>query len=203
MKKLKATSGFFLLVLTCFFISNFNAFAQKTNIFIVRIAEPNPQINGKDELRSTLSPEGQMRANDLLKALKHEKIKAIYVSSGKAAEQTAYPLAARAKILPRVYADSTSGLVKILNRNFQGTNVLVVAQLKDIMQLISQLGVDPPFETLNDDDYDLLFSITLNGDDKKDMFITYYGKPHHVTEIPQQYLIDKFYPSYTAPIISH
>lgn len=191
------------MALLCFFLSNFDAFAQKTNIFIVRIAEPNPQINGTDEVRATLSPEGQMRANALLNALKHEKIKAIYISPGKAAEQTAYPLAAKIKLLPRVYTDSVAALVKTLGRNFQGINVLVVAQLKDIIPLVSQLGVNPPFETLDDEDYDLLFSVTLNGDDKKDMVITYYGKPHHVTEIPQQYLIEKFYPSYAAPIISH
>lgn len=192
-----------MLTLLCFFLSNFGALAQKTNIFIARIAETNPQINGTDQLRATLSPEGQMRANDLLKALRHEKIQAIYIPSGKAAEQTAYPLSAKAKLLPRVYTDSVGRLVKILNRNFQSANVLVIAQLKDILPLISELNVAPPFEALNDDDYDLLFSVTLNSDDKKDMFINYYGKPHHVTEIPQQYLIDKFYPSYTAPIISH
>lgn len=203
MKSLHSPHRFFLLALLCFFLSNFGALAQKTNIFIARIAETNPQINGTDQLRATLSPEGQIRANDLLKTLKHEKIQAIYISAGKAAEQTAYPLSAKMKLLPRVYTDSVGGLVKILNRNFQGTNVLVIAQLKDILPLISQLGINPPFEELNEDDYDLLFSVTLNSDDKKDMFINYYGKAHHVTQIPQQYLIEKFYPSYAAPIMSH
>ena len=87
-------------------------------------------------------------------------------------------------------------LAKTLSRSFQGSNVLVVAQLKNILPLISQTGINLPFDALNDDDFDLLFTITIDGDNKKDIVVSYYGKSHHVSDIPQRYLIQKFYPLY-------
>lgn len=203
MKKVITPYGFSTLVLLCFLLSNFNAFAQKTNIWVVRVAEPADSLSGANNTNLGLSAQGLARADALGKVLKHEKIQTIYIPAGKAAQQTAYPLSAKVKLLPRVYTDSIGGLVKTLNRNFQGTNVLVVAQFKDVLQLISELGINPPFDALNSEDYDLLFSVTMDGDDKKDILVSYYGKEHHVTEIPQQFLIEKYYPSYIPPVSSH
>ncbi|WP_214072820.1 hypothetical protein [Mucilaginibacter sp. dw_454] len=203
MKKTNSFNGFLILTFICCNLSNFNAFAQKTNIWIVRVAETNPVVPGAANVSPGLSADGQERATALLKALKHEKLQAIYIPSGTPAQQTVYPLSAKVKLLPRVYTDSVGAFVKTLNRNFQGTNVLIAAQLKDILPLISQLGAEPPFDALNDEDYDLLFSITIDNNDKKDMMVSYYGKAHHVSEIPQQYLIEKYYPSYIAPINNH
>ncbi|MES2376382.1 MAG: hypothetical protein V4553_07380 [Bacteroidota bacterium] len=190
-------------MLTTLLLSNFSALAQKTNIFIVRDAEQSEAVLATNNISPGLSNEGRDRAEALLKVLKREKIQTIYIPTGKAAEQTVAPLSAKAKILARVYTDSVSAFIKKITRNFQGTNVLIVAQYKDIMPIISELGVTPPFTELTEDDYDLLFSVTINENDSREVFVSNYGKKHHVTEIPQQYIIQKFYPSFVPPVNSH
>jgi 2,3-bisphosphoglycerate-dependent phosphoglycerate mutase len=203
MEKLNALNRLFKLTVIILLLSNFDALAQKTNIFIVKEAEKSQTVLAASNVVPGLSNDGHDRAEALLKALKREKIQAIYIPAGKPGEQTAAPLAAKIKVLPRVYADSISAFVSKLTRNFQGTNVLIVAQQKDIMPLISALGLTPPFDALTDEDYDLLFSITINENDRREIFVSNYGKKHHETEIPQQYIIQKFNPSFIPPMNSH
>jgi 2,3-bisphosphoglycerate-dependent phosphoglycerate mutase len=203
MKKRITFNGFFKLTFLCLLLSNFSALAQKTNIWIVRNAETSELVPAANNTITGLSTEGLQRAETLLKTLKREKIQAIYIPDSRVGGQTAAPLSAKVKILPRVYTDSISAFVKKLKINFQGTNVLIIAQYKDIMPLISELGLASPFTELNEEDYDLLFSISIDENDKREIFISNYGKKHHVTEIPQAYVIDKFYPSFVPPVNSH
>ncbi|NNU34376.1 hypothetical protein HK413_09915 [Mucilaginibacter sp. S1162] len=44
MKQLNAINGFFKVILAVLLLSNFNALAQKTHIFIVRVAEQNEAV---------------------------------------------------------------------------------------------------------------------------------------------------------------
>jgi 2,3-bisphosphoglycerate-dependent phosphoglycerate mutase len=203
MKQLNVLSSFLKVALTVLLFSNFNAFAQKTNIFIVRVAEASDVVLAASNIKVGLSSEGQDRAEALLKVLKREKIQTIYIPAGKVGEQTVAPLSAKAKVLARVYTDSVSAFIKKITRNFQGTNVLIVAQYKDIMPIISELGVTPPFTELAEEDYDLLFSVTISDSDRREVFVSNYGKKHHVTEIPQEYIIQKFNPSFIPPMNSH
>jgi 2,3-bisphosphoglycerate-dependent phosphoglycerate mutase len=203
MKRTNCFDGPFKVLIILLVLCNFNALAQKTTVFIVREAEKGQKVLAANNIVPGLSNEGHDRAEALAKVLKREKIKAIYTPAGKVGQQTAAPLAEKAKVLPRVYADSITAFVNKLTRNFEGTNVLIVAQQKDVMPIISALGVTPPFGELTDEDYDLLFSITINGNDKREIFVTNYGKKHHDTEIPQEYIIQKFNPSFIPPMNSH
>jgi 2,3-bisphosphoglycerate-dependent phosphoglycerate mutase len=203
MKSTNCFEGPFKVLIILLVICGFNAQAQTTNIFIVREAEQSQKVLAANNVIPGLSNEGHDRADALAKVLKREKIKTIYIPAGKVGEQTAAPLAEKAKVLPRVYADSINAFVNKLTRNFEGTNVLIVAKQKDVIPLISALGLTPPFEELTDEDYDLLFSISINSNDKREIFVTNYGKKHHDTEIPQQYIIQKFNPSFIPPITSH
>jgi 2,3-bisphosphoglycerate-dependent phosphoglycerate mutase len=202
MKTTNCFTGPFKVLIILLLLSNFDALAQKTNIFIVREAEKGQQVLAASNIVPGLSNEGHDRAEALAKVLKREKIKAIYTPAGKIGQQTAAPLGERAKILPRIYTDSISAFVNKLTQNFEGSNVLIVAQQKDVLPIISALGLTPPFDELTDEDYDLLFSITIDGD-KREIFVTNYGKKHHDTEIPQQYIIQKFNPSFIPPMNSH
>ncbi|MFD2144916.1 hypothetical protein [Mucilaginibacter antarcticus] len=203
MKKINCFKGFFKVVITLLLLSNFNAFAQKTNIFIVRVAEKSQTVLAASNVKPGLTSEGHDRAEALVKILKREKIQTIYIPTGKPAEQTAAPLAEKVKVLPRVYtADSVSAFISKITRNFQGNNVLIVAEQKDLIQMISALGVKAPFDGLANDDYDLLFSISINENDAREIFITHYGKKHHESEIPQEYNIEKYNPSFIPPVRS-
>lgn len=178
---------FFKIVLLLLTLCNFNAFAQKTTIWIVNHAE---NVKGRDVLSDT----GQQRARDLMKTLRHSSVQAIYTTRAHASQQTANPLAVKIKLLPRVYTDSAKKLAEILRRNFIGSNVLVIADYKTIIPLLSELGADSPFDELSPGDYDQLFTITIKSSGDVESAVRYYGKKHHDNEIPQNYIMDNFQP---------
>ncbi len=203
MKKINCFKGVFKVITTLLLLSNLNAFAQKTNIFIVRVAEKSQTVLAASNVKPGLTAEGHDRAEALLKVLKREKIQTIYIPAGKPAEQTAAPLAEKARVLPRIYAaDSVSAFISKITRNFEGNNVLIVAEQKDVIPMINALGVKAPFDGLANDDYDMLFSISINENDRREIFISHYGKKRHESEIPQEYNLEKYNPSFIPPVRS-
>ncbi|PJJ83693.1 histidine phosphatase family protein [Mucilaginibacter auburnensis] len=197
MKTNASTIGLFKVFLFCVLLSNFNAFAQKTFVWIVM---PGETVGKQDYLNSA----GQARAEELAKILKREKIQAIYTIDSKAAQQTANPLAQKAKVSPQVYADSIAALADKIKKNFHGNKVLVIAKAANIIPLLKSLGVKAPFSAVQNDDNDLLFALTLNtNSDKAELFINHYGKAQHSTEIPQQFILENFYPSFVPPMNNH
>ena len=184
------------LVLLFLLLGGLSASAQKTTIWIVNHAEQDSLI--KDGGLTTI---GQQRAADLVKALKHEGIEAIFITKQKCSAQTADPLARRDKILPRVNTDSLKKFVQILTRNFAGKNVLVVSNPATIIQLLNLLGADSPFDGLDEGDHDQLFYVTIKDSGDVVSGVRYFGATNHVNAIPQQYILDNFNPNYT-PIIS-
>jgi len=189
--------GMFAVFICCFLLSNFSASAQKTSIWVVSHAE----VLGKQD---RLSSAGQGRAAELAKILKREKLQAIYVDETKAAHQTADQLAQKAKILPREYADSIRALADKIKKNFEGNKVLVVAKYNNVIPLLIALGAKPPFSGVNNDDNDLMFAVTINAaSGKADLFISHYGDKQHSTQIPQEFILQSFYPSYVPPVNNH
>lgn len=180
-----------MVALLILLLSNFNAFAQKTTIWLVNHAE---RAEGKD---AGLSKTGQQRAQGLAKALKHEGVEVIYITSQKCSAETAAPLSAKARILARVYTDSVKKFVNIIRNNFAGKKVLIIADHTTIIKFLYEFGVDSPFDSLDKEDFDQLFTITIKESGEADLAIRYYGDEHHVTPIPQQYLLDNYYPGYT------
>jgi 2,3-bisphosphoglycerate-dependent phosphoglycerate mutase len=187
MKKAIFLSKSFRLMLIILLLSNFSAFAQKTTIWIVNHAE-------KARKSDALSDTGQQRATDLMKTLKHENVEVIYVTAQNISAQTASPLAARDKILPRVYTDSVQKFVGIIQKNFIGKNVLIIADSNTIIPFISAFGANSPFDALDKGDYDQLFTITIKASGDVECAVRYYGKSHHVNAIPQSYILDNFSP---------
>ena len=187
MKKVIFLSTPFKLLSIVLLLSNFSAFAQKTTIWIVNHAET---VDKTGELSDT----GQLRANDLAKALKHEHIEIIYVTGSRASAETVNPLAIKEKILPRVYKDSIEKFAGKIKKNLNGKNILVIADYKTILPLIAVFGASTPFDGLDEGDYDQLFSITIKDSGDVDFAVRYYGKKHHVNAIPQRYILDNFSP---------
>jgi len=194
MKKAIFWNRLFTLVLFILLLSNFSAFAQKTTVWIVNHAEKDA---GKD---AGLSPAGQQRAHDLAKTLKHDNVEIIYITGQKCSAQMADPLAQKARILPRVYTDSISKFVNIIKRNFAGKNILIVADHVTIMQFLNDFGVESPFDSLDENDFDQLFTITIKDNGNTELAVQYYGEKNHVTPIPPQYILDSYYPGY-APVL--
>jgi 2,3-bisphosphoglycerate-dependent phosphoglycerate mutase len=181
----------FKLIILLLLLNNFSAFAQKTTIWIVKHAEVDTTIKSSDPV---LSEAGLQRAIDLEKTLKHQRVEDIYTTGQKCSQQTANPLAGKVKILPRIYTDSVQKLAEIIKRNFAGKNVLVVASYDTILPLLAALGADSPFDALDKEDYDQLFTITIKESGDVSSAVQYYGKKHHVNAIPQSYIMDNFTP---------
>jgi 2,3-bisphosphoglycerate-dependent phosphoglycerate mutase len=199
MKKATVLSKVFNVFFVCFLLSNFGALAQKTTIWVVRHAEKDAAtVQSPND--AGLSPEGRKRAEALAKVLKRQKIKAVYVTRFKRARETAKPLAEQERITPMVYGDSLKQLAADVLKNYKGRNVLVVGHSNTVMQLLNAFGSEMPFETLDEDDYDMVFKITVTDSGKRELEVSYYGVLHHSSDLPQKYKEDNRPPQqFTTP----
>jgi 2,3-bisphosphoglycerate-dependent phosphoglycerate mutase len=166
-------------------LSNFNASAQKTNIWIVNNAE-------KEKGMDALSDTGKDRAIALFKTLRHDDIQVIYITPKHISAQTVEPLAAHEKILPRVYTDSVQKFAQIIKLNFIGKNVLIIANYDIVVPLVAALGGESPFDALDKGDHDQIFCLTLKTTGDVDCVVRYYGKKHHVNDIPQSDILENY-----------
>lgn len=178
MKVLKA-----ILITALIFIS-IGAFAQTTTIWVVRHAEKeNTPGNDPD-----LSAEGKARAIALADQLKNEKIAAVFSTDYKRTRQTGEPVLKQAGLTEeKIYnpADVTA-LTKQVLQEYIGKSVLIVGHSNTIVPTLQAFGAEKPFDTLDDDDYDQLFKITVNSDKKVRLEIKQYGAVHHNTKAVRQ-----------------
>jgi 2,3-bisphosphoglycerate-dependent phosphoglycerate mutase len=170
----------FTVLVIAFTISNFDALAQKTIIWLVRHAE-------KDTANTTdrdpeLSDLGNLRATDLAKALKLKKINTIYSTNFKRTLATVAPLANLLKLSPVVYdaTDLTAIANKAMKKN-KGKAALIVGHSNTLIPVIRALNCEVPFNELADDDYDMLFKVVIDDTGMGKLKITHYGSSHHST----------------------
>lgn len=203
MKIVRTTVKFLMLLFICLLLSNFSASAQKTTIWIVRHAEKVTNIKTDED--PVLSNAGTKRAEALAKELKGEQIKAIYVTKYKRTGLTAKPLAYKAKILPRVYVDTAlSVFAKTITKNFRGQNVLIIGHSNTVMKLLEAFGADVPFPAgLDEEDYDMLYKVTIKDDNTRELAIDYYGEKHHTNEIPEKYQPEINHPETVRPFTNY
>jgi broad specificity phosphatase PhoE len=187
MKVATHVSHFFKLLLIILLLSNFSALAQKTTIWIVRHAEKEAPAPGVPNADPNLSEDGKERAITLAKVLKHENIKNIFVTQTKRSDQTAKPLAIQAHILPCIYTDSIKPFAKNLLNNFKASKVLVVAHSNTIMPLLDALGADMPLNKLSEEDFDMIFKVTIKDPGRVNLEVHYYGTLHHTSDLPERY----------------
>lgn len=153
---------------------------KSTTIYIVRHAE-------KDTGRvdPPLNAQGLIRARALTAKLKTEKFAGIFSSPYKRTRQTAMPLAQYCGLPVLDYdPDRPDQLVQTINTEYNGRTTLIVGHSNTILPLMEAFGVKPPVSKLNDDDYDLLFKISISKTGEKQLKVMRYGQPHHSTELP-------------------
>lgn len=136
-----------------------------TKIFIVRHAE---KESGKDP---DLTPAGQARAGDLMRALQNEGVQKIYVSQYKRTQQTADSMRIMLKINTVQYMADTvcDNLVNTIMENADfGKTILIIAHSNTIPQIIRKFGVtDYPYGDIPDNEFDNLFVITYKKEKAK------------------------------------
>jgi phosphohistidine phosphatase SixA len=152
------------------------AFAQQksaaTKIFIVRHAEKG---TGNDPL---LTPAGNKRAGDLMRALQNAGIQRIYVSQYRRTQNTGDSLRIQLKIDTVIYLADTicNNLINtIMAHSDFGKTILIIAHSNTIPQIIRKFGVNNyPYGDIPDNDFDNLFLITYKAGKAK-LKITKFG----------------------------
>lgn len=189
MKNLLLNSKAIKVFFVCFFLSNFSASAQKTTIWLVRHAEKEA-ATPKNTDDPSISPDGVKRSVALAKFLRREKVKAIYVTKYKRTAQTAQRLADISRVSPVVYGDTLKQFASSVLKKYKGNSVLVVGHSNTIMPLLAAFGSEVPFDELDEDDYDMIFKVTVSDAGTRTLEISYYGTLHHKSDLPQKYKED-------------
>ena len=178
MKSIKRLLFIGLLLINC------SAIAQTTTIWIVRHAEK-ATTPGNDP---DLSTEGKVRATELAKQLKDQKIAAIYTTPYKRTSQTGEPTLKQAG-LPALQTYNPADLAAFTKQILQdhaGKTILVIGHSNTVIPTLQALGATKPFDTLDDEDYDQLFKVTIGPDKKASLDVKQYGAPHHSNKaVPQ------------------
>lgn len=171
MKSLKTVLLVVLLFISC------TAFAQTTTIWVVRHAEK--ATTPADD--PDLTPEGRARAAALAKQLKREKIAAVFTTPYKRTAETGEPTFKKANLRElQIYNPSDlAAFAKQVLQDYAGKSVLVVGHSNTVIPTIQAFGAAKPFDTLDDEDYDQLFKVTIGPDKKAKLEIKSYGTPHH------------------------
>lgn len=170
---MKYTLAFFFL----FSLAN-KIIAQQENavtkVFIVRHAE---KESGKDPV---LTPAGNARAGDLVRALKDEGVQKIYVSQYRRTQMTADSMRIQLGIDTVHYVADTvcDNLISAImeHRDF-GKTILIVAHSNTIPHIIRKLGVaDFPYKDIPDAEFDNLFLVTYKKEKAKLKVMKYGAK---------------------------
>lgn len=182
MTRLLKALGCISIFLFIFILSSAIPASRETIIYIVRHAEKDtsdPKNNNPE-----LSGEGKVRAMALKKFLKKEKISAVFSTNYKRTMQTAAPIAQHNGIPVKTYeAKDPDALVKLVKSDFTDKEILVVGHSNTILEMVKAFGLQTPVDKLNDDDYDLVFIVTLYKNGDSGLQIKRFGKSHHSTEI--------------------
>ena len=136
-----------------------------TKIFIVRHAE---KETGKDPV---LTPAGNVRAGDLMRALQNEGIQKIYVSQYRRTQNTGDSLRMQLNIDTVQYAADTlcdKLITAIMEHGDFGKTILIIAHSNTIPQIIRKFGVtDYPYGDIPDNEFDNLFLVTYKKEKAK------------------------------------
>lgn len=173
-----------LLCLSC------SAFAQTTTIWLVRHAEKEAvAITDTAKMSASdpnLSAEGKLRAEALALELKDSKISAVFTTTFKRTHQTAVPTLKRFQLIATTYNPANlPAFAKHVLTFYAGSNVLIVGHSNTIIPTLQAFGATKPFDALVDDDYDLLFKITIGPYRLTNTVVKYYGSKHHSTQIKE------------------
>jgi broad specificity phosphatase PhoE len=141
------------------------------DIFIVRHAE---RKDLKDD-KSTLSPAGFKRADDLRRVLSSVDLKAIYRTEYERTLQTAAPTGAAHRLTPiELKSDDVQGLAKALRARPPLEDVLVVGHTDTIPDLLHELGVSTR-AAIGSGDYDNLFIVAPRASGEPSFHWLHYG----------------------------
>lgn len=151
----------------------FNSQAQ-TTVYIVRHAEKD--LKNPSDTDPALSLDGQDRAKELATLLMPKRILAVYATPFKRTKLTAEPTAYGHGVKVQTYDPADpAGLASTILRQHKGGGVVIVGHSNTVLELVEAFGIKRPLPALNDDDYDYIFTITVEGNSIQ-LLTSQYGK---------------------------
>lgn len=164
--------SFLLLFLS---ISLFAQAEKPTRIYVVRHAEKvtsDPKDNNP-----LLTENGKQRAIALADKLKNKPLNAIYSTNYKRTESTARPTAENQNMEIKVYdAKKLKDVASMILKENKGKCALVVGHSNTVLETIEALGVKRPIPTIEDQEYDYLFLVTIRTNGKTKVKVMHYGQ---------------------------
>lgn len=170
--------SFILLFLT---ISLFAQAEKPTRIYLVRHAEKmTSDPKDKDPL---LTEYGNKRAIALGKKLQNKTINSIYSTNYKRTQNTAKPTAEQKKLDIKLYdaKNLTAATDKILKVN-KGKTALIVGHSNTVLETIEAFGIKSPIPSIDDQEYNYLFLLTIRSNGKTKVKVTHYGQANSYKE---------------------
>lgn len=144
-----------------------------TTLILIRHAEK--LIVPPENKDPDLSPEGQARAQELVRMFGDSGIAAVYATQYKRTQQTVKPLADKlALAVTRVDAKDTSELVKQIRSHNAGQVVLIAGHNNSVPEIIAAMG-GPHLPVIPETEYDNLYILTIYGDAPARLIKMKYG----------------------------
>ncbi len=144
-------------------------------MILVRHAEKIPSLS-KDP---SLSPEGKLRAEELLSTLKTTQLSGLIATPFKRTQETLAPISEN-RALPVNIIEIKEGVMAHIEATVQSIrsqsgNVLVAGHSNTIPLIISALG-GPEIDGIDEDEYSNMFILSLSSDSKVKLKHTNFGQ---------------------------
>lgn len=160
-----------LLVLICCFTDAL--LAQRTDIWIVRHGEKDK--SSPEDTNPALSAEGRARAEDLAIHLKEIKFNIAFSTPFKRTHQILEPLVKKNEIDIKDYRN-IEVLANDIIKNYTEKTIIIAGHSNTILEIIEAFGLKRPIDAVNEKDYNYLFHVIINGDQRKVEMDTYGEK---------------------------
>jgi 2,3-bisphosphoglycerate-dependent phosphoglycerate mutase len=148
----------------------------QTTIWIVRHAEKDTK-NPTDPDPS-LTVIGQERAKDLADLLSSKKVLAVYSTPYKRTTQTVEPVAKAHNVTVQTYNPANAAaLAALVLQQYKDGSVVIVGHSNTVLELVEAFGAKRPVPALGEDDYDYVFTVTVQGNSVH-LQTAQYGKAH-------------------------
>lgn len=146
--------------------------ASETIIYLVRHAEKD--LNDTTD-NPSLTTEGYARAEKLVGELSDVQPDAIYSTRYQRNINTVKPLAEKYGVEIQKYEwHDTEALANIILEDHLGETVVVCGHGDNLLPLITQLGAEPPLDSLGDYEYDNIFKVMLGTEGSAQVSVSKY-----------------------------
>lgn len=151
----------------------------QTTIIIVRHAEKD--LKNSSDSDPGLSLDGQDRAKDLATLLVPKRVLAVYATPFKLTKETVGPTAYGHGVKVQTYdpADPEALAASVL-RNHKNGSVVIAGHSNTVMELIEAFGIKRPMPNLNEDDYNYVFTLIIDGNSTQ-LLTSQFGKLKRAT----------------------